>query len=151
MITVKKTDSENLDFKNLVRELDIDLGVYYKEEESFYEKLNNINKIKHVVIAYVDNTIAVGCGCIKEYSKDEVEIKRMFVSKAYRGKGIASIILNELETWSKKLEYKKCILETLKEKPYAIAFYKKNGYKLTPNFGEYVKAHNSVCFKKDLN
>lgn len=68
----------------------------------------------------------------------------------YRGKGIATIVLNELEKWSHELNFKKCILETLKEKPYAIRFYKKNGYKTIPNFGEYIKAENSVCFEKEL-
>mgnify|MGYP000515973728 CR=1 FL=1 len=42
MITIKRTNSENLNFQKLVKELDIDLGIYYKEEKSFYGKLNAI-------------------------------------------------------------------------------------------------------------
>ncbi|MEP1489094.1 MAG: hypothetical protein ABJK28_11760 [Algibacter sp.] len=45
MITIKRTNSDDLDFQKLVKELDIDLGVYYKEEKSFYGKLNTIDKI----------------------------------------------------------------------------------------------------------
>lgn len=151
MITIKRTDSENVDFKKLVNELDLDLGIYYKEEQSFYNKLNNIEKIKFVIVAYDENEKPIGCGGIKEFSNTEVEIKRMYVPPTYRGKGIATIVLNELENWSYELNFKKCILETLKEKPYAIAFYKKNGYNTIPNFGEYIKAENSVCFEKELS
>lgn len=150
MIKIKRTDSDNLDFKKLVKELDIDLGLYYKEEKSFYGELNDIDKIKHVIVAYDEKENLVGCGGIKEFSQHEVEIKRMYVPPIYRGKGIATIVLNELENWSCELNFQKCILETLKEKPYAIAFYKKNSYKIIPNFGDYIKAENSICFEKFL-
>ncbi|MCL7763612.1 GNAT family N-acetyltransferase [Polaribacter sp. Z014] len=150
MITIKRTNSDNIDFIKLVKELDKSLGVYYKDEKSFYEELNNIDKIKYAVVAYNENEKPVGCGGIKKYSKNEVEIKRIFVPTAYRGKGIATIVLKELENWSKDLEFEKCILETLKEKPYAIAFYEKNKYKEIPNFGEYKNAENSICFEKEI-
>lgn len=150
MITVKRTNSDNLDFIKLIKELDADLNVYYKEETSFYGELNTLDKIKQVVVAYNDKEQAIGCGGIKEFSKSDVEIKRMYVPTTYRGKGIATIVLNELEKWSTELQFKKCILETLVEKPYAIKFYEKNGYKKITNFGEYIKAENSVCFEKEL-
>ncbi|WP_158837774.1 GNAT family N-acetyltransferase [Polaribacter sp. L3A8] len=150
MTTIKRTNSDNLDFIKLVKELDIDLGVYYKEEESFYGELNNIDKIKHTIVAYNKEDEPIGCGGIKEFSIKEIEIKRMYIKPNYRGQGIASIILNELENWSSELNYEKCILETLKEKPYAIAFYEKNKYNEISNFGEYAKAKNSVCFEKTL-
>ncbi|NIJ45204.1 GNAT superfamily N-acetyltransferase [Wenyingzhuangia heitensis] len=150
MITIKKTNSDNPDFKNLVIELDADLKFYYKEEKSFYGKLNNIDKIKHVIVAYDEHKNAIGCGGIKEFSQNKMEIKRMYVPNNYRKKGIATIILKGLENWSSELNFEKCILETLKEKPYAIEFYKKNDYKIIPNFGEYINAENSICFEKRI-
>ena len=150
MIKIKRANSDNSDFKKLVKELDEDLGMYYKEEVDFYGELNCIDKIKFVVVAYDENENIVGCGGIKEFSKNEVEIKRMYVPPIYRGKGIAKIVLNELEKWSTELQFEKCILETLKEKSYAIRFYEKNNYIKIPNFGEYVNAKNSVCFEKEL-
>lgn len=151
MITIKKTNSDNSDFKKLVSELNIDLDTYYKEEKSFYVGLNSIDKIQHVVLAYNENDCAVGCGGIKEFSETEMEIKRMYVMPDFRGKGVATIILKVLEHWSKDLKFEKCILETLKEKPYAMAFYKKNGFSIIPNFGDYLKAENSICFEKEIN
>ena len=150
MITLKRTDSTNFDFKKLAAELDKSLEPYYKEEVTFYSELNNIEKIKYTVVAYDENENPVGCGGIKEFSKSEMEIKRMYVSPSCRGNGIASILLNELEKWSTELGFQKCILETLKEKYYAIGFYKKNNYNEMPNFGNYVKAKNSICFEKEL-
>lgn len=150
MTVLKRTDATNVDFRKLVKELDISLGIYYKEETSFYEVLNTIDDIKHAVVAYDDDDNLIGCGGIKAFSKSQVEIKRMYVVPTFRGKGIATLILHELEKWSTELNFEKCILETLKEKAYAINFYKKNNYNVMPNFGEYAKAENSVCFEKAI-
>jgi len=53
-----------------------------------------------------------------------------------------------LERWAAELSYEKCILETGKKQPEAIALYKKNGYKLIPNYGQYAEIENSLCFEK---
>ncbi|ULQ52864.1 GNAT family N-acetyltransferase [Flavihumibacter fluvii] len=74
----------------------------------------------------------------------------MFVPLDRRGKGIASLVLVELEKWSRELGYKKCILETGKNQPEAISLYGKNGYDIIPNYGQYKDIENSVCFEKIL-
>jgi putative acetyltransferase len=149
MIRVKRTDSENQDFIGLVKHLDADLAERDGNEHSFYAQFNKINKIKYVVVAY-ENSQPVGCGAIKEYTPNTMEIKRMYTLPEYRGKGIASKVLSELEIWATELSYEKCILETGKKQPEAIALYKKNGYKLIPNYGQYAEIENSVCFEKDI-
>ena len=80
-------------------------------EHSFYAQFNKIAAIKHVVVAY-DNETPVGCGAIKEQATDAMEVKRMFIVPQSRAKGIATKILTELETWAKELSYSKCVLET---------------------------------------
>lgn len=150
MIIYVKTDSENEDFRELVRFLDADLAIRDGEEHSFYAQFNKIDMLKNVIVAYQDD-IAVGCGAIKEYASDTVEVKRMFVPENLRGKGIASGVLKELEHWALALDYKKCILETGNKQPEAIALYHKNNYKVIPNFGQYAGVENSICFEKTLH
>ena len=111
--------------------------------------MNKIDKIRYAIVAY-DNELPVGCGTIREYSPGTMEVKRMYVLLNRRGQGIASAILKELEQWALELNYIKCILETGKRQPEAIGLYKKNGYKIIPNFGKYENAENSVCFEKIL-
>jgi putative acetyltransferase len=147
MIKCIKTDSENEDFRRLVRELDADLQKRDGEEHTFYAQFNKIDRIKHVVVAYVNNK-AVGCGAIKEYSADAVELKRMYVQPDKRGQGVASEILKALEAWAAELNYAKCVLETGKKQPEAIGLYLKNGYAVIPNYGQYENVENSVCFEK---
>lgn len=150
MLTLHKTDSSDPKFIELVKLLDADLAIKDGEEHSFYHQYNKIDKLKHVIVAYEHNK-AIGCGAIKEFATGIMEVKRMFTLPEYRGKGIAGKILKELELWAKELSYTKCILETGKRQPDAIGLYKKSGYKIIPNYGQYTGKDNSVCFKKELN
>ncbi|GHN02159.1 N-acetyltransferase [Cytophagales bacterium WSM2-2] len=150
MIQVTRTNSDHPDFIALVKELDILQAVVDGDDHAYYTQFNSLNKIKHVVLAHEDGQ-ALGCGGIKEYEKDSVEVKRMFVSPAARKKGIASTVLSELERWAKELKYTRCVLETHTGLTEAIAFYQKSGYKQIPNYGQYAEMENSVCFEKKLN
>ena len=149
MIRLFRTDSGNMDFIRLVKELDADLAERDGEEHSFYSQFNKVDLIRHVVIAY-QNNIAISCGAIKEYDPKTMEVKRMFTSPENRGKGFAGIILHELENWAREMNFEKCILETGKRQEEAIRLYKKSGYDIMPNYGQYAGIENSVCFKKDL-
>ncbi len=149
MIRLKRTNSNNEDFRKLVRELDMDLKIRDGEEHSFYSQFNKIDLIKYAVVAY-DEGRPVGCGAIKEYAEKTMEVKRMYVPSTERGKGIASLILQELEIWSKEMGIEKCILETGKKQPEAIRLYEKNNYDIISNFGQYKNVENSICFEKQL-
>jgi len=74
----------------------------------------------------------------------------MFTLPNYRGKDAASLLLKALESWAKEMTYEKCVLETSKRQPDALALYSKNNYQVIPNYGQYIDVVNSVCFEKDL-
>jgi GNAT superfamily N-acetyltransferase len=142
-----KTDSQNSDFIRLVEVLDQYLKTVDGDDHAFYNSYNGLESIKNVVVAYVDNE-AVGCGAFKEYDEFSVEIKRMFVNPNQRGTGLGSAILVELENWAKDFQYKKIILETGQKQTEAISLYKKQHYKIIPNYGQYKNVENSICFEK---
>lgn len=148
-IKLIRTNSANEDFRELVTALDKDLKIRDGEEHDFYQQFNKIVNINHVVVAY-DNDTAVGCGAIKVFSSDSMEVKRMYVPPQKRGAGIASMVLTELEKWAGEMGIKKCVLETGKKQPEAIALYTRNGYKIIPNFGQYENVENSLCFEKEI-
>lgn len=149
MLNLKRTDSSNQNFQKLVQELDADLKIRDGEDHEFFAQFNKIDKINYVIVAYEEGE-AVGCGAIKKYSDEIIEIKRMYVVPHKRSQGIASRILKELEFWAKELYFNKCILETGKKQPEAIGLYIKNNYITIPNFGQYEKVDNSVCFEKTI-
>ena len=144
-----RTDSDNEDFRSLVKQLDAWLAYIDGADNAFYATLNKIDKIRNAVVAYEDAK-PVGCGAVRPFTDDAMEVKRMFTLPDYRKRGVAKAILSELETWTKELGYKRCVLETGKRQPEAIELYVKQGYRSTPNYGQYVGVENSVCFEKLL-
>ena len=149
MIEIKRTSSSEIDFQHLVSELDGELSTRNGETNEFFAQYNKIDQIKHVIIATIDDK-PVGCGAMKAYDSDTMEIKRMFVPIEMRGKGIAVHILKNLEKWAKEMNYSKCILETGNKMLEAIRLYEKSNYKVVPNYGQYNGIEDSICFKKHL-
>lgn len=147
MITIIRTISTNEDFIRLVNQLDTELAAIDGDDHFFYDQFNKLDNINHVVVAY-DQHKPVSCGAIKEFVHGITEIKRMYTLPEHRGKGIATIILKELEKWAAELSYTKCILETGKKQQPAIRLYEKNGYSPISNYGQYEGDENSVCFEK---
>lgn len=149
MYHLKRTHSGNPDFKALVKELDHDLAIRDGADHVFFAPFNKIDNIRHVVLAY-EGATAVGCGALKEYQPGTMELKRMFVHAGKRGKGIATLMIRELEKWAGELNYARCILETGEQQPEAIGLYKKNNYRVIENYGQYADVSGSVCFEKHL-
>ena len=149
MITVLKTNSDHTDFRTLVVALDADLQARYGEQQQFFSQFNKLDHIHHVIVAY-NNNEPVGCGAFKEYERGVAEIKRMFVQVQQRGKGIAGLILAELEQWAAAEGYHTCILETAIKQPEAIRVYEREGYIRIPNYGQYIGVEISLCMQKQI-
>ena|SRR5665213_2739560 len=148
-ITLKRTTSNDPDFRHLVTYLDKDLQDRYGALQSVYSQYNHLHNLDTVLIAYRDQN-PVGCGCFKDAGENKVEIKRMFVKADARGQGIASSILTALETWAKETGITHTVLETGDKQHEAIALYQKLGYTTIPNYGQYAGMESSVCMQKEL-
>jgi GNAT superfamily N-acetyltransferase len=149
MIRIQRTDTDNQQFQRLVSELDKYLSGVNGSSDSFYAQFNKIEYLKYVVIAQIENQ-TVGCGALKAFDGESMEIKRMYVLPEMRRKGVADSVLKELEIWSKELGYPKCILETSIKMQDAVSFYQKSSYSIIPNYGQYKDMESSVCFEKIL-
>lgn len=148
MITLKRTTSDNHDFEKLVVQLDAYLRILDGDDHEFYAQFNKSSALKNALIAY-ENETPVGIGAYKEF-ENAAEMKRMYVLPEHRGKGIATLILTELETWAKEEGYTTSLLETGHLQTDAVALYTKMGYQKIDNFGQYIGVNNSICMKKTL-
>jgi GNAT superfamily N-acetyltransferase len=149
MIELKRTTADDEDFLALVKMLDAELRIRDGDEHGFYAQFNKPVGLSGVVVAYLEN-VPVGCGAFKKYSDETAEIKRMFVTQNARGNRIGGSILSELESWAAEMNFSECILETGYKQPEAISLYKRSGYEVIPNYGQYAGVENSVCMKRAL-
>lgn len=148
-MTIKRTDSSNIDFQNLVKLLDADLAIRNGEDHAFYDQFNKIDMIKNCIVIYIDEKPAA-CGAFKKFADDTVEIKRMYTHPDFRKRGLATAIVTELEAWAKEIGYEKAVLESSLEQNEALSVYEKGGYQRIPNYGQYIGIDKSVCYEKVL-
>lgn len=101
MIEIIRTNSQNLEFKNLVELLNSDLARRDGETHSL-SQFNTISNLKYVALA-IKKGKAIGCGAILNYDFNSTEIKRMYFSPEVRGQRIGEKILSELENCPREL------------------------------------------------
>ena len=145
------TDGCNKDFIELCRGLDNFLNelVGGEENRAEYIQYNKLEDIHDVVIAY-DDDVPVGSASFKKYDDENAEVKRVFVKEEYRGQGISYELMKMLEEQARKKGFKYFILESGEPLVAAMALYRKIGYIVIPNYGQYVDMEESVCMKKKL-
>ena len=149
-VTIKRTDVKDTDFLGLVKLLDADLAIRDGDEHAFYNQFNALDVLLRAVVAYSEGK-PIGCGGIKKYDSNTVEVKRMFTDPNHRGKGVGAQVLEALETLAMDEGYSRSILETGVKQPEAIALHTKMGYHLIPNYDQYKGVVNSRCFQKNLS
>ena len=146
---LKRTTTADKDFQLLVNRLDHELWDELKEDQATYDPHNKVPDIKTALLIYI-NDEPVACGCFKPFDEETIEVKRMFVQKAYRGLGLSKKILNELEQWAIENNYRQAVLETSIHFTTARKLYETSGYAVIPNYGPYIGLQESVCMKKEL-
>jgi GNAT superfamily N-acetyltransferase len=92
----------------------------------------------------------VACGGVRVVSAAVAEIKRMFVVRSARGRGLSRVMLGALEDAARELGCRQIVLETGMRQPEAVSLYETSGYQRIMGFGHYQDSPLSLAFAKDL-
>jgi GNAT superfamily N-acetyltransferase len=101
------------------------------------------------VVGYLDGE-PVAMGGLRRHDADSVEIKRMYVVPAARGRGLSRVVLGCLEDLAREIGARRTILETGPQQPEAVALYESSGYERIEGFGYYKCAPESMSYGKSL-
>ncbi|VBB08373.1 acyl-coa n-acyltransferase [Lucifera butyrica] len=145
------TDGRNQDFVKLCRLLDDYLNEIAggEEKRAQYIQYNTLEDIHDVVLVY-DEENPVGCASFKLYQNGVAEVKRVFLKKEYRGKGISKQLMSLLEKRASEKGFCKLVLETGAPLVEAIGLYNQIGYSVMENYGQYKELKDSICMQKHL-
>lgn len=80
-------------------------------------------------VVAIDGPI-IGMFGIESRSQDSTELRRMYLDRPYRGRGIAQRMLQCAENRARELGFSNLILSTAEIQEAALAFYRKSGYQL---------------------
>lgn len=85
------------------------------------------------IVGWLDGQ-PVCCGGYKRLPGGECELKRMYVVPGLRGRGIARVLLHELEARARERGYAVARLDTGPRQPHARRLYESEGYRQIGNF-----------------
>ena len=150
-IRILEVSYKNNGFITLCSELDkylnIAIGGQCKREK--YIKYNDLDTMDYVIIAYnQDNPI--GCAALRKYSDTEIEIKRVFVKEAFRGRNIGGKLLEQLVSQAKDTGYSTMILETGAFLQVSVHLYGSYGFEKIENYGAYKNMKESLCMRLNI-
>ena len=101
-------------------------------------------------VVMFDGEVPVGCAGLRRHDDRDVEVKRMFVRKPFRGKGLSRWLLAHIEDEARNMGYQRILMETGLAQPEAMALYESSGYDAIPGFGYYADAPENRCYAKTL-
>jgi len=146
VITAERPDTE--DAIQLIDELEGELEGFYPSESRHGYSVEKL--IKQNVAFFVirhDDKVA-GCGGVQLFGKEYGEVKRMYVRPAFRGLGLAKLMLEHLAEHARENGVNILRLETGIHQRDAIALYESWGFKSIGPFGEYKEDPLSVFYEK---
>lgn len=147
---IQQVSPNNQRIQRLISELNtFQIGLYGIEKCTLETPEQMLKNGAYMVGAFHGDEI-LGMGAVKLLD-DYAEIKRMYISPQARGKGMASSILRELETYVQKKGIKSIKLETGDQHHEAMALYEKHGFCICPRFGDYPVNDISVYYGKTLS
>lgn len=152
-VHVSSLDPHDAAAAPLLAQSDAYMASLYPAESNHMESPAGLAQ-PHVLFlgAWLDGTLA-GCGAVKRMHDTDGrygEIKRMFVPPAFRGRGIARLLMNRLESHLREQGIALARLETGICQPEATSLYRSLGYVERGPFGVYPPDRYSVFMEKPL-
>jgi len=147
---VRITEGSNDDFIRLVRLLDEECLAMVGDDNLPHKQFKQAKDDNTTVVVVYDGMTPVACGSFRNYNEDTVEMKRVFVRKVYRNKGLARKVMGNLEKIALEQGRKYAILETGGNIQATVDLYKHLHYDTIHNYGQYEKDMNCICMKKKL-
>lgn len=96
------------------------------EEQDNFEYIKNGGKL-WMALDEQDNII--GTIALVRHSNEDVELKKLYVKKDYRGKGLSKELYSKVIEITEQQEFKRIFLGTYQKLETAINFYLKRGFK----------------------
>ena len=136
-IITAKTENDFAEAKVLfleyAKELNVDLCF-----QGFDKELNEISSIYNfpsgILLLLKNKNGFIGCVGLKKIDDEISEMKRMYVKKEFRGKGLSRKLISELFSFAKKSGYKSVQLDTLPQMKEAISLYESFGFREIPPY-----------------
>ena len=151
-LTISRADIHSPDSLALISELNAELSATYPEPGATHFRLDadEVAEGRGAFLVASRSGRPVGCGAVRRIDPQTGELKRMYVRREHRGRGVGRALLAALEAEARALGLRRLVLETGVRQNEAIALYRRCGFTGIPAFAEYALSPLSLCMAKDI-
>jgi len=148
-IEIKQIDPVGEDVEELFRLLDLHNLSHCPPEVCHLTQPQELLEIESALFGvYCDGSLC-GMGGLKFYDS-YAEVTRMFVKESFRGRGLATALLYELENYAIEMNKGELKLETSEKFESAMSLYLNCGFVKCAPFGEYINKPYNTYMEKAL-
>lgn len=108
------------------------------EDKVYYTRYNESENIEKVWVVFSDN-LPIGCIAYRKKEEGTGEVKRLYIKKEYRGKGISKELLKTLECYAKEQGCHTLFLDTRVTLEPAVSLYRSHGFSIVYQQGLYIQ------------
>ncbi|HEX2271831.1 MAG TPA: GNAT family N-acetyltransferase [Pyrinomonadaceae bacterium] len=150
-ISIVEVSPDSADAVKLIGELDAHLWTHpYPPQSRHAFSVEKMLRERVVFfVTHYEEQLA-GCGGIKIYDGDYGEVKRMYVRREFRGRGLGKAMLAHLASYARRQNLDLLRLETGIYEVEAIGLYLRFGFERRAPFGEYVEDPLSVYLEMKI-
>lgn len=140
--------------------MEIEMGVIYAPSFSRYTpEIQDLlasafavdsTTIVATILAVVGNASVGHAGLRPHGDSGSLEVKKVVIDPAHRGRGISRSLMLELERIARERNAPSLLLQTGDLQPAAISLYESLGYQLIPSYPPFHLLANARCYEKVL-
>lgn len=113
------------------------------EDKVYYTRYNESENIEKVWVVFSDN-LPIGCIAYRKKEEGTGEVKRLYIKKEYRGKGISKELLKTLECYAKEQGCHTLFLDTRVTLEPAVFLYRSHGFSIVYRQGLYIQMEKEL-------
>lgn len=104
----------------------------FKWDKSFAYGLENLKEFfsgpEEIFLLAKKGDRIIACAGLKKLSDTEALLKRFFIAKDFRGKGLAELMLEKIKEFAREKNYKTIVLDVFQDNPRAKRFFRRHGF-----------------------
>ena len=135
---------QNKDYKQVKKLVTTIIWELYNQKPNNIQDLENISKNYIAFYVAEENNKIIGIVSLQKYKNKIAKLRRLYINKNYREKGLGKKLLKLIEKIARKNIFQRIILNTNYDNEKSITLYEKNG------FSKYKRIKSRIYLRKNL-
>lgn len=140
IVSTKNADKEIL---TLFSEQDDYMIDFLGDDKKYYTRYSENEHLENIWVIYSES-FPIGCIAYRKKAEGTGEVKRLYIRKEYRGKGISKELLRTVERYAKEQGCKTLFLDTRITLEPAVSIYRSFGFQIVFQQGLYIQMEKEI-------